>query len=464
MSDKAKIFLKASKKIWGDQLDYSLVDYKGQRKETTLTCIKHQIDFQQTPNSNLNGVKGCWKCSRKPKNSDNLKELLQENFQNEYDYSEIEYDGKKTTEITLKCDEHGDFTRPALELINGKHCKQCMTGITRKEFLKRAEKHHGLGKYDYSKVSYKYSTDKITVTCLTHGDFNIEVSGLLRGHGCKDCAKLKRRITFENFLERAIESHNQKYEYSKDYWVSGETLTKIKCKQHGWFSINWFNHVQGGGCKRCSLEESRLPLPEVQERLKAQHQDQYSIVEESYESLFKTSKIICKDHGMQETQLSNVTRGQRLSCCYRASRQSKLEKEVLDFIKNTIEENIQNKESVIETSNRSILKGQEIDIYIPELRLGIEVNGDYWHSDEFLKNSKNITAKEYHESKQKLAKEQGVTLLYVWESDWSCNKENIKKLLKKIIQQVKLNNKFNPQNLSIPEIFLKTTNNESYKD
>jgi len=36
-----------------------------------------------------------------------------------------------------------------------------------------------------------------------------------------------------------------------------------------------------------------------------------------------------------------------------------------------------------EKNNKKILKGSEIDIYIPEKHIAIEFNGIYWHSDLF---------------------------------------------------------------------------------
>lgn len=70
------------------------------------------------------------------------------------------------------------------------------------------------------------------------------------------------------------------------------------------------------------------------------------------------------------------------------------------------------------TSCRSLIPPQEVDIYIPELKIGIEFNGDYWHSDRFMVENHKMTAKEYHEDKLRRCQEIGVTLLFVWESDW----------------------------------------------
>lgn len=55
--------------------------------------------------------------------------------------------------------------------------------------------------------------------------------------------------------------------------------------------------------------------------------------------------------------------------------------------------------------------GQEIDIYIPELKIGIEYNGLYWHS-EARKD------KLYHLNKTEHFKKQGIRVIHVFEHEW----------------------------------------------
>ena len=42
--------------------------------------------------------------------------------------------------------------------------------LTKEEFIRRARKTHG-DKYDYSKVVYKNSEEKVCIVCHKHGDF-----------------------------------------------------------------------------------------------------------------------------------------------------------------------------------------------------------------------------------------------------------------------------------------------------
>lgn len=54
-------FIKKSKLIHGDSIDYSLVDYKGAHIKVKLICQKHQHEFKQKPYRHLSGC-GCPIC------------------------------------------------------------------------------------------------------------------------------------------------------------------------------------------------------------------------------------------------------------------------------------------------------------------------------------------------------------------------------------------------------------------
>jgi len=61
----------------------------------------------------------------------------------------------------------------------------------------------------------------------------------------------------------------------------------------------------------------------------------------------------------------------------------------------------------------------EIDIYLPDLAIGFEFNGLYWHSDS--KKDKN-----YHLDKTNYFKDRDIRIIHVWEDDWTFNRDIIK--------------------------------------
>lgn len=68
--------------------------------------------------------------------------------------------------------------------------------------------------------------------------------------------------------------------------------------------------------------------------------------------------------------------------------------------------------------NRSIISPLEIDFYFPDIKLGVELNGLYWHSDRVKKDS-------YHYDKFMLACEKEITLLQYWSDEWEEKKHII---------------------------------------
>ena len=80
-----------------------------------------------------------------------------------------------------------------------------------------------------------------------------------------------------------------------------------------------------------------------------------------------------------------------------------------------------------------VAKKFELDVYIPELRKGIEFDGTYWHSPKGLKRGRPNWSDEqienYHSLKDSFFKSKGIDILHIKEADWLDNKlECLKKV------------------------------------
>lgn len=71
---------------------------------------------------------------------------------------------------------------------------------------------------------------------------------------------------------------------------------------------------------------------------------------------------------------------------------------------------------------QSYRDGLEIDIYLPELKLGFEFNGLYWHSNKFKDKS-------YHVKKNNYFFEKGISLFHIWEDDWIYKQDIVKSMI-----------------------------------
>lgn len=90
-----------------------------------------------------------------------------------------------------------------------------------------------------------------------------------------------------------------------------------------------------------------------------------------------------------------------------------------------------------EVNNRSVLGGKEIDFYIPEKKVGVEINPSVSHnSNKYAKNrGRFFGSKEelYHYDKYKAAEKAGVMLLQLFEYD--LNPEQFEKKTKYLLKQ-----------------------------
>lgn len=95
------------------------------------------------------------------------------------------------------------------------------------------------------------------------------------------------------------------------------------------------------------------------------------------------------------------------------------EKELLDFVKSIYTG------PIIENDRRTI-SPLELDILLPEKKLAIEFNGDYWHN-EFNKS------KMYHKEKTIKCAEKGIHLVHIFEYQWETCKETVKSIIKSFL-------------------------------
>ena len=107
---------------------------------------------------------------------------------------------------------------------------------------------------------------------------------------------------------------------------------------------------------------------------------------------------------------------------------------------------------VIERNKRTILNKKELDFYFPKLKIAIELNGNYWHSELSGNKSKN-----YHLNKTIECENLGIQLIHIFEDEWMFKKEIVKNRLKHILNIN--NNSIYARNCIIKEIDIKSKNN-----
>jgi hypothetical protein len=232
-------FIRKAKEIHGDKFNYDKVNYVNGTTKVIITCPIHG-DFLQTPSNHLKG--GCKKCA----------------------------------------DSNRDYLRVSLD-----------------QFIDRANKKHK-NKYDYSKVSYVNTTDKVIIGCPIHGDFEQEGNSHLLGVGCPKCAGVKKLTPIE-FIQKAKEVHGDKFDYSNSNYKNSATKVEIICPIHGSFYQTPNSHLQGIGCKKCGHDSVSNKLSRKQDEfiklVEKKHNGKYSYEKTKYVDAHTPIIITCPIHG-----------------------------------------------------------------------------------------------------------------------------------------------------------------------
>lgn len=142
--------------------------------------------------------------------------------------------------------------------------------------------------------------------------------------------------------------------------------------------------------------------------------------------------------------------------CFKQPERSSYEIYLYNLIKENYEdlEVINNCRELIKNPNTG--RNLEIDIYVPEKKLGIEINGLYWHSELIQKDPIN-----YHYLKYSESNKNGILLLQFFEDELFFKSDIIKSIIKKNINFIK---KEIPEYYIIREISTRLKNNFLYKN
>ena len=223
-------FIFESKKMHGDEYDYSKTVFKNMN--TKVILLKNGIEYLQNPSKHLMG--------RKPErvrilrsNTDFIDDA-RSIWGYKYDYSLVDYKGSHI-EVLIKYDDVIYRQKPVLHLL-GYNCERDIIK-NQEDFLRKCYDKHG-DKYDYSLVEYTGSQ-----IYEQKAGAHIHSSGLVE--------KVILKKTTKQFIKESNEIHNFRYDYSKVDYVNNQTKVIIICPIHGDFEQVSSSHLSGAGCPHC---------------------------------------------------------------------------------------------------------------------------------------------------------------------------------------------------------------------
>jgi len=127
----------------------------------------------------------------------------------------------------------------------------------------------------------------------------------------------------------------------------------------------------------------------------------------------------------------------------------KMESEILDCIEEIVPD------TTIMQHTRSIISPYEIDIYLPEYKIGFECNPTYTHNssiDSYAENDRKPIG--YHKMKSDLAKQAGIFLFHIFGYEWVSRKDQILSMIRNVLG--KTETKIYARNTEIVELDNKT--------
>lgn len=283
--------------------------------------------------------------------------------------------------------------------------------VTNTEEFKEKGNYVHKGKYIYLLSEYVDSKTKLLIICPKHGKFWQKPNDHLNGKGCKVCYNERRgetqRSNKSDFIEKANNIHNNKYDYSKVKYINTHTKVCIMCPDHGEFWIEPSSHLAGKRCKECAklsrTKKKTMTNEEFIHKSKTVHGEEYDYSFTKYDGIYKTVEIGCPIHGIFKQIASYHLSGNGCPKCKR----SRLEEEIEQFL---IKKNIE----FITQYKQQWLGLQSLDFYLPKYNVGIECQGGQHFSPfKFYGGEEGFNKRKIlDENKFNRCKEHGIKVIY----------------------------------------------------
>ena len=335
--------------------------------------------------------------------------LSKEIHDNKYDYSLTKYINART-KVKIICPIHGIFEQMPHNHFRTPGCLLCTYDrVTQDEFINKCKIKHN-NKYDYSLTKYINARTKVKIICPIHGIFEqIANNHLNSGHGCFKCSCDNQKDTLNEFIQKSIKIHGDKYDYSLVIYVNNHTNVKIICPIHGIFEQQPNSHIeQKCGCNKCKIDERiiRMKNKFLKESIK-HHGNKYDYSLVDYIDSRLKVKIICPIHGIFEQVAKAHYCGSGCPMCNEPKGEKKIR---IYLIENNI--NFIRQKTFKGCKNTQVL---QFDFYLPDYNMCIEFDGkQHFESIEFFGGIKTFELLQYCDKiKSDYCKDNGIKLLRI---------------------------------------------------
>ena len=138
---------------------------------------------------------------------------------------------------------------------------------------------------------------------------------------------MSKKLTTEEFIEKARKVHGDKYNYSKVEYVNSNVKVCIICTEHGEFWQTPSSHLQSRACPKCSYIERSINLKNSGEdfikKAIEKHGNKYDYSKTKYVDCETEVTIICPEHGEFEMKPKYHINGSGCPLCSEISKTGK---------------------------------------------------------------------------------------------------------------------------------------------
>jgi metal-responsive CopG/Arc/MetJ family transcriptional regulator len=191
------------------------------------------------------------------------------------------------------------------------------------DFIQKANDIHG-DKYDYSKVIFKSACEDVIIICKKHSyEFEQRPNNHIHGANCPKCGlearSEKRRTSINDFIEKANEKHNNKFDYSKVIYINSNTHVIIVCVEHGEFTQTPNHHLATKfGCNKCSIKHNATSNTKDNSKFLDELKERYGDIFDYSKVIYINSKkpiiLICKKHNKEFIMKPNTLLNSKICC------------------------------------------------------------------------------------------------------------------------------------------------------
>jgi len=251
--------------------------------------------------------------------------------------------------------------------------------------------------------------------------WKVQPSNILKGSGCPNCYnKIRSKISISNNKELDIKILSKNLNILRiGNYIKALKKIEFKCLECNNIFLSRPNDILSGyGCPKCNklinIQKRTYTNKDFDKKLKKINSDIIRI--ENY----KKSNIKIEFKCLLCNYKWKTRPGNLLNCksgCPNCNK-SLLEKEIQTWLKSYIK--IEENKRFFENKKFKY----ELDIFIPSKNIGIEINGEYYHSE--ISGNKN---KKYHLDKTNYFKNKNIFVIHIWGNEWDNKKEIVKSLI-----------------------------------